>query len=182
MAKISCIEEEITIFQKQSFPKYQNIVHPLWQFCIYTESSAENSLEIFPFSVLVTLCRETTEKALGVTQWLQSWPIRKHDVSWFPTQLCITGVSTQAPGTQPDEPQKYYHSVTTPSKHVYEKLLILICHPIIWQDPEEWMPAMNSLLGGVHITSSNFCHRCPNWPLQISLLLSHFFFLYVSSS
>lgn len=45
--------------------------------------------------------------------------------------LYIMGVSTHAPGAEPSEPQKYYISVTTSSKHVHENLLILICHTVI---------------------------------------------------
>lgn len=89
MAKISCIEE-IAVFQNNHSKNTRTLsVHPLWQFCIYTESGADNSLEISPFGVLITRYRETTEKACSIMQWLQSWPMRKHDVSWFPAQLCI---------------------------------------------------------------------------------------------
>lgn len=63
---MSCIGE-ITIFQI-IIPKIPE--HSLSilckQFCIYIESGAETSLQISPFSIFVTLYRETTRKACSI--------------------------------------------------------------------------------------------------------------------
>lgn len=72
----------------------------------------------------VILYRETTRKACGVRQWIQSWPKEKcvfHDSLY--SFLYTAGVSAHAPGEEPGGPQKYYVSVTSSSKHVHENLL-----------------------------------------------------------
>ena len=136
-------------FPKQSFQKYQNTVCPssvtvlhlygiwCWQFfrnlplqCTFYPVQRNHRESTQHYAMTAELTYEKTRCLL------------------IPCTALYSGVSTWAPGTQPGEPQKYYHSVTAPSKQVCEKLLILICHPVIWQDPEEWMPAINSLPGG----------------------------------
>lgn len=118
--------------------------------------------------MFVILNRETTRKACSVMQWLQSWPEKTGCLMMPCTAVCITGGFRHTWNIARWTSEILWFC-TTSSKHVCDKLLILICHPVIWQDSE----SIDASSRGVHITSSHCCQSCPNWPLLEFLFEFH---------